>query len=94
MVAKGMIDGDIGATHEGTPTVTDPVNCDTSGIFKAAVEMGEVVGEGTELAQIVNSKGETLEKIVSSAEGTVWAMRRFASIRAGEMAYLIGLTGK
>jgi predicted deacylase len=93
LVAMQMVGGEIDA-QEHAPTVTKPVNCAATGIFKATAEMGEVVREGMALAQIVDPRGDVLETITAPVKGSVWAMRRFGSIRAGEMAYLIGLSSE
>lgn len=94
LVANGMMEGKIDDVYYGAPTVTEPINCSESGILKSNAEIGERVKEGSELAQIVNTKGELLERITTSSAGIVWAMRRFGSIRSGEMAYLIGVAAR
>ncbi|MDA0745694.1 MAG: hypothetical protein O2954_04200, partial [bacterium] len=90
LVAKGMLEGDLGDVPERAVVVTHPVNCGASGIFKALVDLDEYVAAGAALAKIVSTRGDVEEVLVSPVEGRVWAIRRFAAVRSGDLAFLIG----
>lgn len=91
LVAKGMLEGDFPDAPVRAATVTHPVNCGASGIFRPLVELDGRVAAGSELAEIISATGSVEEVLVSPVEGRIWAIRRFASVRHGDQAFLIGM---
>ena len=89
LIQKGMLSGsvpDISRTISSTQTLT----FSSTGLFRIKVDLGESVTIGQSLGRVVSIEGDLLETITSPIEGHVGAVRRFASVHPGDIAFLIG----
>lgn len=62
-----------------------------SGLFDADRRLGAEVRAGERIATIRGVGGDVLAEVASPAAGTLWALRRFASVRSGDIAALVAL---
>ena len=91
LVAKGMLSGQTRSVSAESGTTTRTVNCGASGIFRSRVELSDLVSRDDVLAQIVLLTGKVEEEIAAPVDGKIWAIRRFASVRPGDIAFMIGM---
>lgn len=86
----GVVSGERDYTEQDG-TLSRTVNCGASGLLRTRVEMTDRVREGDVLGEIVSLTGEVQERILTPASGEIWAMRRFTSVRAGDLGFIIGM---
>ena len=89
LIAKRMLPGNVESVPSEVGTVTQMVSCNASGLLHVCVDLDEEVGSGDLLAQISTLRGDTVEEIVAPVEGNIWAIRRFASVRPGDLVFMI-----
>jgi len=86
---KGMLPGS--PTPIDAPIhTTHQVQFTTAGILRLTVGLGDHVSAGQEIATVVSIQGETAETLTTPIDGQIWAIRRFASVNPGDLAFLIG----
>ncbi len=62
-----------------------------SGFLRLVHRIGETVGTGDVLGEIINVFGDRLEELRAPQGGTVWLQRTCPATRAGEVACILGV---
>lgn len=88
----------LGLWDAGPPAaVRDERRCVTilapaSGLMETLCAPGDEIVRGTGIARIRSVTGEVLADVLAPADGALWARRRFASVRSGDILALLALT--
>lgn len=90
LVMQGMVAGPRPEPISGPAWRTTQVLAPADGLWIAACALGEAVAEGQGLGRVVGPLGDVRGEVTSPQSGEVWALRSFASIRAGDIACLVG----
>ena len=61
----------------------------SSGLFRTNVDLEASVSAGQTLGHVYSLKGELVETVTAPIGGVIWAIRRFASVRTDDLAFLV-----
>jgi predicted deacylase len=89
LIQRGMLSGSVPDSSR-TISSTQTLTFSSTGLFRIQVDLGESIRVGQPLGRVVSIEGDLLETITSRFEGQVWAVRRFASVHPGDIAFQIG----
>jgi predicted deacylase len=84
MRCLGMLDGPVPQPKEFPRKRLLPQRSQTGGIFNALVSMGETVGSGQHLGDVMDLLGNVIQTVTAADAGIVTLLRTDARVHAGE----------
>ena len=88
LAAKGMLPNPPALVTRPVST-TRQICFASTGLFRADVDLGDSVTVGQPLGRVLSLQGDPVEVLTSPVGGQIWAIRRFASVRPDDIAFLI-----
>jgi predicted deacylase len=79
-----MLDGAPTARNDRPPGSPTELPAEYDGLFSSGLRPGDTVAAGDEVGRICSLFGDVLSTLHAPHSGTIWALRTFGSVRAGD----------